>query len=181
MTSVVAPENVSESSEIRTTPELSRLGRVVATEAAIQPALSCGAVRKQPIIPREFRAGFEGNMRLLAVVLAAAFSVAALSAADAQQTRPRRAVVDAGPGSTTIITRDEQGRVRTKILVQKRSYLDGGTEVMPGDMSGTNRDALINSFYYSPSSDSVSNHNIVPGRPITDPFFLPGKNNPFFN
>ena len=30
--------------------------------------------------------------------------------------------------------RDEQGRTRTKILVQKRSYLDGGTEVMPGDV-----------------------------------------------
>jgi len=119
-------------------------------------------------------------MRWMAVVLVAAFGVATVSAADAQQTRVRRAV-DAGPGSTTIVSRDEQGRVRTKILVQKRSYLDGGTEVMPGDVSGTNRDALINSFYYNPSSASVSNHNIVPSRPIPDPFFLPGKNNPYFN
>jgi hypothetical protein len=120
-------------------------------------------------------------MRLLAVVFAAVFGIAALSSADAQQVRPKRPVADAGPGSTTIVSRDEQGRVRTKILVQKRSYLDGGTEVMPGDISGTNRDALINSFYYNPSSSTVSNHNIVPSRPIEDPFFLPGKNNPFFN
>ena len=28
---------------------------------------------------------------------------------------------------------DERGRVRTKILVQKRSYLDGGTDVLPGE------------------------------------------------
>jgi hypothetical protein len=118
-------------------------------------------------------------MRVLAVGFAVGFGLAALSSADAQQVRPRRA--ETGPGSTTIISRDEQGRVRTKILVQKRSYLDGGTEVMPGDMSGTNRDTLINSFYYSPSSDSVSNHNIVQSRPVPDPFFLPGKNNPFFN
>jgi hypothetical protein len=27
---------------------------------------------------------------------------------------------------------------------------------------------------------AISNDNIVPGRPITDPFFLPGKNNPYF-
>jgi hypothetical protein len=27
---------------------------------------------------------------------------------------------------------------------------------------------------------AVSNDNIVPGRPINDPFFLPGKNNPYF-
>ncbi len=39
-----------------------------------------------------------------------------------------------GPGSTVVTSQDERGRVRTKILVQKRSYLDGGTEVMPGDI-----------------------------------------------
>ena len=120
--------------------------------------------------------------RLSAVFIAAAFALGAISSANAQQAKPKRAVVtDAGPGSTTMISRDEQGRVRTKILVQKRSYLDGGTEVMPGDISGTNRDTLINSFFYNPSRASVSNDNVVPSRPIPDPFFLPGKNNPYFN
>ena len=46
-------------------------------------------------------------------------------------------------------------------------------------MCSTNQSNLINSFYYSPSSNSVSNHGIVPRRPIPDPFFLPGKNNPY--
>ena len=118
-------------------------------------------------------------MRLLAVMTIAALC-AGMASADAQS-RPRRVSADAGPGTTTIVSRDERGRVRTKILVQKRSYLDGGTEVMPGDISGTTRDSMINSLYYNPSRASVSNDNIVPSRPIPDPFFLPGKNNPFFN
>ena len=124
--------------------------------------------------------------RLWAALIATAFALSAIPTANAQQApQPRvkrtSVVTDTGPGSTTVMSRDEQGRVRTKILVQKRSYLDGGTEVMPGDMSGTNRDTLINSFSYNPSRASVSNDNVVPSRPINDPFFLPGKNNPFFN
>ena len=122
-------------------------------------------------------------MRLMAVVVAA-FAVAAVSAADAAPPKKRvvqrETIAYAGPGSTYIMSRDEQGRTRTKILVQKRSYLDGGTEVMPGDIQ-SNQQNLINSMYYSPSRSSVSNDNIVPSRPIPDPFFLPGKNNPFFN
>ena len=129
-------------------------------------------------------------MRVLAVAVVAAFAVGALSTADAAP-RKRQYVQAAPtnvqaapayvPATTYVMHRDEQGRTRTKILVQKRSYLDGGTEVMPGDISGINRDTLINSFSYNPSRASVSNDNVVPSRPIPDPFFLPGKNNPFFN
>jgi hypothetical protein len=119
-------------------------------------------------------------MRLMALAVVAAIAAGAMSTANAEPRR--RQVVDAqpGPGSTTIISRDEQGRTRTKILVQKRSYLDGGTEVMPGDIQG-HRTTFIDSFYRSPSRASVSNDNIVPSRPIPDPFFLPGKNNPYYN
>ena len=120
-------------------------------------------------------------MRLMALAVVAAFAVGAMSAASAEPRRRQVVEAQPGPGSTTIVSRDERGRTRTKILVQKRSYLDGGTEVMPGDISGTTRDSMINSFYYNPSRASVSNDNIVPSRPIPDPFFLPGKNNPFFN
>jgi hypothetical protein len=119
-------------------------------------------------------------MRLMALATAAAIALCAVTAADAQDNRTRRTVQpQTGPGTTHVRHTDETGRTRTKILVQKRSYLDGGTEVMPGDVS-TNRDNLINSFYYAPSRSSVSNDNIVPSRPIPDPFFLPGKENPFF-
>ena len=120
-------------------------------------------------------------MRLVAMAVVAAFAVGAVSIADAAPRKRQVVYAQPGPGSTVVTSQDERGRVRTKILVQKRSYLDGGTEVMPGDISGTNRDAMINSFSYNPSRASVSNDNIVPSRPIPDPFFLPGKNNPFFN
>ena len=121
-------------------------------------------------------------MRVMAIAVVAAVAVGALSTADAAP-RKRQYVQAAPayvPATTYVMHRDEQGRTRTKILVQKRSYLDGGTEVMPGDVV-TNQSNLINSFYYSPSSASVSNAGIAPPRPIPDPFFLPGKNNPFFN
>jgi hypothetical protein len=118
-------------------------------------------------------------MRLLATAFVAALAAATVAPADAQQqTRSQRSTV-AEPGATYVRHTDERGRTRTKILVQKRSYLDGGTEVMPGS-EVTNRDNLINSMYYSPSRATVSNDNVVPSRPIPDPFFLPGKDNPFF-
>ena len=120
-------------------------------------------------------------MRLLAIVFAAAFVVGAVSSASAEP--PRKRVVRAelvGPGTTYVQHTDEMGRTRTKILVQKRSYLDGGTEVMPGDIQ-TNQTNLINSFSYSSARSINAHENAVPSRPITDPFFLPGKDNPFFN
>jgi hypothetical protein len=112
----------------------------------------------------------------------AAFAVGAVSIADAA---PRKKQVvyaqpgyaQLGPGSTVVTSQDERGRVRTKILVQKRSYLDGGTEVMPGDIQSHQTNFI--DMQQNPRS-AVSNDNIVPGRPINDPFFLPGKNNPYF-
>ena len=124
-------------------------------------------------------------MRVMAIAVVAAFAVSAISTADAAPRKNKRQYVEPAPvyvpATTYVMHRDEYGRTRTKILVQKRSHLDGGTEVMPGDISGTNRENLINSFSYNPSSASVSNAGIAPPRPVPDPFFLPGKNNPFFN
>jgi hypothetical protein len=122
------------------------------------------------------------KMRLMAMAVVAAFAVGAVSIADAA---PRKKQVvyaqpgyaQPGPGSTVITSQDERGRVRTKILVQKRSYLDGGTEVMPGDIQSHQTNFI--DMQQNPRS-AVSNDNIVPGRPINDPFFLPGKNNPYF-
>ena len=36
-------------------------------------------------------------------------------------------------GSTVYVSRDENGRKRTRIIIQKRSYLDPGTETFPGE------------------------------------------------
>jgi hypothetical protein len=117
------------------------------------------------------------KMRLVAMAVVAAFAVGAVSIADAAPRKKEVVYAQPGPGSTVVTSQDERGRVRTKILVQKRSYLDGGTEVMPGDIQ-THQTNFID--MHQNTRSAVSNDNIVPGRPINDPFFLPGKNNPYF-
>jgi hypothetical protein len=115
-------------------------------------------------------------MRVMAALAAAAIAASAISTAEAQ-TRKNRSVQYRDVPGTVVVHRDERGRTRTKILVQKRSYLDGGTEVMPGDVSGA-------SLYYQtplqrPFSALGRNDTTNPSGPIPDPWFLPGKNNPW--
>ena len=116
-------------------------------------------------------------MRVVALAVVAAFAVSAVSIADAAPRQKQVADAQTARGSTVITSQDERGRVRTKILVQKRSYLDGGTEVMPGDIQSHQTNFI--DMNQSPMS-AVSNNNVVQSRPINDPFFLPGKNNPYF-
>ena len=49
--------------------------------------------------------------------------------------------------NTVFISRDEDGRVRRRIIVTPRSYLDGGTEVLPGQRKFNFSDAQP---YWSP-------------------------------
>jgi len=119
-------------------------------------------------------------MRLTAaaIAIAAAFAVFAASVADAQPRKRTRART-IGNGSTVFVSRDQQGRTRTKIIVQKRSYLDGGTEVMPGDwgtLPATNYMILPT---HSPSSGLGPNSATNPPGPIPGPWYLPGKDNPW--
>lgn len=114
-------------------------------------------------------------MRPMAVALAAAFAVGAVSTADAQNNPRVRRVEPLPPGATTIITRDEFGRTRTRILVQKRSYLDGGTEVMPSDNVNSFRSTFMS---YRPGSVTERTPFDKPGW-INEPFFLPGARNPY--
>jgi hypothetical protein len=111
-------------------------------------------------------------------VVAAAF--AAISAiglvtapVDAAPKKKRVIVVDAR-GHTVFTSRDEDGRSRTRIIIQKRSYLDPGTETFPGENSDHN-------YAFSPTHSPTSildntafgNRGALPG-----PFDLPSKNNP---
>src|SRR6476469_11227072 len=108
-------------------------------------------------------------MRLLAIAVVAALAAGAITAAGAEPVRKR--VIQqpqAGPGSTYVMHRDERGRTRTKILVQKRSYLDGGTEVMPGDIQSHQSNFI--DMYQRPTS-AIANDSVVPNHPIPDPFF----------
>jgi hypothetical protein len=70
--------------------------------------------------------------RIFAVSAAVAAAIVLSSAADAA-TRKATTVAQAQPGQRTVYSYvDENGRRRTKIFVQRRSYLDAGTTVLPG-------------------------------------------------
>jgi hypothetical protein len=108
-----------------------------------------------------------------AIVAAAAFSLLA-APVDAATKKKQRMV--AGNGHTVFVSRDEDGRTRTRIIIQKRSYLDPGTEQFPGETS-------VHNYAWSPNhrADGVldntafgSNQTALPG-----PFTLPFKTNPW--
>jgi len=65
---------------------------------------------------------------------------------------------------------------RTRITVRPRSYLDGGTEVMPGDRKFT--DYAIGPGFTG-SSSILGNTGSYHRSPLPGPFDLAGKNNPF--
>lgn len=111
---------------------------------------------------------------ILAGLALAAFTAGTLlsTAADAAPKKQRYLRND----STVVRWQDENGRVRTRIIVQKRSYLDAGTNVVRGERKFT--DYVIPPTYSAvpeamrhTAADRAS--ETMPG-----PFDLPGKNNP---
>jgi predicted lipoprotein with Yx(FWY)xxD motif len=117
-------------------------------------------------------------MRLKAIATAFAVigALALLAApADAAQKKKRVVVVDAR-GHTLFTSRDEDGRTRTRIIIQKRSYLDPGTEVMPGDRNDHDYASLPTQRAGGVLDNTAfgGNQSALPG-----PFSLPSKNNPF--
>jgi hypothetical protein len=73
------------------------------------------------------------NWKSPAAIAACAVLAAALALPAEAAPRKKVKYVRAGGGPpTVVITRDEDGKTRTKLIVTPRSYLDGGTEVLPG-------------------------------------------------
>jgi hypothetical protein len=106
----------------------------------------------------------------LAVALSAALALVVLaSSAEAQQ--QRRYYRDRTERITMV---DENGRVRTRIRVQPRSYLDGGTEVLPGERKFTDYAFPPTYMNGSPSAawDPTGTHR----SPLPMPGQLPGYN-----
>jgi ABC-type amino acid transport substrate-binding protein len=109
-------------------------------------------------------------MRLLPVIaLAAAAVTVALAAAPADAQSRRSSAADRSERITFI---DETGRVRTKITVRPRSYLDGGTEVNPGERKFMDYAAPSTYMQGSPSAawDPTGTHRA----PLPMPGQLPG-------
>ena len=105
------------------------------------------------------------RVTLTALAAAAAVTLAFAAPADAQQ----RGNQQRGERITII---DENGRVRTKITVRPRSYLDGGTEVIPGERKFMDYAAPSTYMNGSPSAswDPTGIHRF----PLPMPFELPG-------
>jgi hypothetical protein len=119
--------------------------------------------------------GLENIMRLkhlvVAVVLVGTLGLLAPSYAASKKKQ-----VYYNRDRTVVISRDENGRTRTRIIIQKRSYLDPGTEPLPSE-----RNSLDYVENPNQRADSVLNNTIF-GSDITalpGPFTLPSRNNPW--
>ncbi len=108
-----------------------------------------------------------------AVMLAAAFG---LTIATTEAAPRKRVVIIEGRGQTVYTYTDEYGRRRTRVIIQRRSYLDPGTESFPGERS-------VHDYAHLPTQHPTrvldntafgTNQTALPG-----PFTLPSRNNPW--
>ncbi|HEY6024430.1 MAG TPA: hypothetical protein VIV34_09670 [Pseudolabrys sp.] len=110
----------------------------------------------------------------MALALALALLAAPADAQDAQAKKKRTVVYNRD--HTVQVSRDEDGRTRTRIIIQKRSYLDPGTETFPGERSDHDY-AILPNHRASGVLDNTAfggSQNALPG-----PWTLPSKNNPW--
>ncbi len=110
----------------------------------------------------------------IAVGVALAVLVAPAFAQDGQAKKKKTVVTNRD--HTVQVSRDEDGRTRTRIIIQKRSYLDPGTETFPGER-GDHDYAQLPNHRASGVLDNTafgSNQTALPG-----PWTLPSKNNPW--
>lgn len=118
-------------------------------------------------------------MRLNHIAVALAFAGALGLAAASTDAAAQSKRVYSNRDRTVVISRDEDGRTRTRIIIQKRSYLDPGTEPLPGERStldyaqrpNQRPDDVLGNTAYGGSNDTA-----LPG-----PWTLPGKHNPWLD
>ncbi len=116
-------------------------------------------------------------MRLkVAAIAIAVIGAVALSAMPADAQTKKKRTVYTNRGNTVYVTRDEDGRTRTRIIVQRRSYLDPGTERFPGERSDYDYAQMPNQ-----RATSVLDNTVFGGSQTALPnlWTLPSKNNPF--
>ena len=119
---------------------------------------------------------FKAAAGLLAFAGALAFLAAS---ADAQTSPTKKRTVVYNRDRTVVVTRDEDGRTRTRVIIQKRSYLDPGTETFPGERVGNtgyieNPNQRAGSVIDNTSAGLLNTQSALPG-----PWTLPFKSNPW--
>jgi hypothetical protein len=117
------------------------------------------------------------KFRVIAVAIILGGIGAMLAApAGAQTAQTKKKTVVYNRDRTVMVSRDEDGRTRTRIIVQRRSYLDPGTATFPGER-GDHDYAVLPNHRASGVLDNTafgSNQTALPG-----PWTLPSKNNPW--
>ena len=114
-----------------------------------------------------------------AIALAGALALVAASAdAQTNQTK-KKSTVTYNRDRTVVVTRDEDGRTRTRVIIQKRSYLDPGTETFPGERVGNtgyieNPNQYAGSVINNTSAGLYNTQSALPG-----PWTLPFTSNPW--
>jgi len=113
---------------------------------------------------------FAGILALLA---------APADAQTSQTNQTKKRTVAYNRDRTVVVTRDEDGRTRTRVIIQKRSYLDPGTETFPGERVGNtgyieNPNQYAGSVINNTSAGLYNTQSALPG-----PWTLPFKSNPW--
>jgi hypothetical protein len=117
------------------------------------------------------------NLKVIAAAFVLAGAVGLLAAPAEAETKKKTVVYNRD--HTVQVSRDEDGRTRTRVIIQKRSYLDPGTETFPGER-GRNTGYVENPNQRA--GDVIDNipagllntQSALPG-----PWTLPSKNNPW--
>ena len=108
-------------------------------------------------------------MRLASVIAVAGAAVTVMTLASPSDAQRRYYRSDRTESITWI---DENGRARTRVTVRPRSFLDGGTEVFPGERKFTDYAYPPTYMSASPSAawDPTGTHRF----PLPMPYDLPG-------
>jgi hypothetical protein len=112
------------------------------------------------------------------IALAVALALVAAPAFAQDGQAKKKKVVTYNRDHTVQVSRDEDGRTRTRIIIQKRSYLDPGTETFPGERGDHDYAMLPNHRAAGVLDNTVfgTNQTALPG-----PWTLPSKNNPWLH
>jgi hypothetical protein len=118
------------------------------------------------------------KLKVCAAAFALIGALALMAASATAQTNPpaKKKTVIANRDHTVQVSRDEDGKTRTRVIIQKRSYLDPGTETFPGER-GDHDYAVLPNHKASGILDNTTfggHTTSLPG-----PWTLPSKNNPW--
>jgi hypothetical protein len=129
------------------------------------------------------KAKVEDSMKLkvvtAAIALIGALALPTVQAGAQTNQAKKRTVVYNNRDNTVQISRDEDGRTRTRVIIQRRSFLDPGTETFPGERVGNTGyvqtpTQTAGSVINNTSAGLSNTQSALPG-----PFTLPSKNNPW--